>query len=431
MAEKPSVDLLIKHAAQVATPVPGSDFEPAGFLEISDGAVAVSDGVISFVGSSGELEQRVELKPDAVVIDASGKTVTPGFVDCHTHPIFFATREQEFEMRVLGKSYEEIALAGGGIRSSVRSLRQASKEELIAAALPRLDRFLSLGTTTVEAKSGYGLSLEDEIKSLEVIAELDGLHPIELVPTFLGAHETPDEFRERKAEYLDVVVEQMIPAVKERGLAEFCDVFCESHVFSVAESRRVLEAAKRAGFGLKIHAEQLTRTGGAALAAELGAASADHLEYSDQRDWARMKEQRVVPVLLPGADFFLNQETYAPARKMLEAGLPIAIATDFNPGTCMSESMPLTMTLACLKLRLRPSEALIAATYHAAMAINRGNLLGSIEVGKNADLVLWDAPNYHHLPYHFGVNLVNTVIKSGKVVYQDGEFHRRKRETGV
>lgn len=417
-------DFFVKNALEVATPLANCEFKPAEFVTIQNGAVAVFEGEIVAVGQTGELESQLHLLEGARIIDASGKTITPGLVDCHTHPIFFETRENEFEMRVAGKSYEEISAAGGGIRSSVRSVRKATKEELIQVALPRLDRFLACGTTTIEAKSGYGLTVEDEIKSLEVLDELNKIHPLEIVPTFLGAHEIPDEYRSRKAAYIDLVLNEMIPLVKARRLAEFCDVFCESHVFSVEESRKILQAAKKAGLKLKIHAEQLTRTGGASLAAELEATSADHLENTTENDWQEMLKHRVVPVLLPGAVFFIGKTRYAAARQMLEVGLPVAISTDFNPGTCMSESLPMIMTLACLKLGLSPAEALTAATYHAAQGLDRGNLSGSLEVGKKADLVIWDVANYKHLPYHFGVNLVHMVIKGGKVVYEsDGRVH--------
>lgn len=418
--KKTKATFIIKNAAELVTPLAPTDFQPAEILRITDGALAAYGDEIVYVGDS-EGVREVELVKGGQVLDASGLTATPGFVDCHTHPIFFGTREDEFVMRVQGKSYEEIGTAGGGIRASVRSLRQASKDELVQVVLPRLDRFIELGTTTIEAKSGYGLTIEDEIKSLDVISELNRLHPIDLVPTFLGAHEVPDEHRTQRDYYIDLVIREMIPRVAESGLAEFCDIFCETDVFSVEESRRILTAAKESGFRLKIHAEQLTRNGGATLAAELDASSADHLEYSEAGDWEQMLAHQVTPVLIPGAVFFLGKEKYAPAREMLKTGLPVAVATDFNPGTCMTESMPLILTIACLKLKLSPAEALTAATYHAAAAINKGNLFGSLEVGKKADLVLWNAPNFNHLIYHFGVNLTNTVVKSGRVVYENSD----------
>lgn len=414
-------DLLIKNCAELATPLSSQEFSPANFQTIEDASVAAYQGRIVAVGRHAEVAPRIQLVDNAEIFDATDKTLTPGFVDCHTHPVFNGAREDEFEMRVLGKSYEEIAIAGGGIRSSVRNLRQASKELLLEQTVARLDRFLSFGTTTLEAKSGYGLTLDDEVKMLEVISEADRMHSIDLVPTFLGAHEIPDEYRGRKADYIDLVVAEMIPRVIEQQLAEFCDVFCESHVFSVDESAHILASAKGAGLKLKIHSEQLTRIGGTVMAARLGATSADHLDYTSQEDWEAMGENKVVPVLLPGAVFFLGKSKYAEARKMLDFGLPVALATDLNPGSCMTESMPMMLTLACLHLALRPSEALTAATYHAALAIDRGNLVGSIEVGKKADLVIWNCPNHKHLPYHFGVNLVKAVVKSGKIVCENRE----------
>ncbi len=412
--EKVQADLLVKHAAELATPV-SSGLAPAEFQVIHDGGLAARDGEIVAVGPTSEVMSSVQPMQQAQIIDASGMTVTPGLVDCHTHPIFFGGREDEFEMRVAGKSYEQIALAGGGIKSSVRKLRTASKTDLLEAALPRLDRLLSLGTTTIEAKSGYGLSVADEVKMLEVIKELNRVHTLEIVPTFLGAHEVPDEFRSDKKGYMTLVTNEMLPKVREAGLAEYCDIFCEDHVFTVEESRAILLAAQEAGFGLKIHAEQLTRIGGAAMAAELGAVSADHLDYCIEEDWIAMAKHGVVPVVLPGAVHFLGKTRYADARAMWDIGLPVALATDLNPGSCMSESMPMMMNLACIWMGLKPSETLIAATQHAAMAIGRGNFLGSLEVGKKADLVLWRMPNHKHLAYHFGVNLVDKVIKDGLV----------------
>ena len=419
-------DFLLTNASELATPVAPSEFGPAEFRVMRDGALAAFEGKIVWLGASNEWRKAVKLVKGARVLDAGNRAVTPGFVDCHTHPVFWATRENEFEMRVAGKSYEEIARAGGGIRASVRSLRQASKEQLVQAVLRRLDTFLAHGTTTVEAKSGYGLSLEDELKSLEVIQEANRLHPVDLVPTFLGAHEVPDEYRDHREAYIDLVIQEMLPAVKEGKLAEFCDVFCENHVFNVEESRNVLSAAKHLGFGLKLHADQLGPNGGSALAAELGAVSADHLEYSGEGDWERMLQSRVVPVMLPGAVFFLSRDHYAQAQAMWQRGLPVAVATDFNPGTCMSESMPLMLTFACLKLRLSPAQALTAATYHAALALDKGNLLGSLEVGKKADLVVWDFQTYKYLPYHFGINHTHTVVKTGRVVWTRGSDEARR-----
>ncbi|MGB3093731.1 MAG: imidazolonepropionase, partial [Candidatus Zixiibacteriota bacterium] len=350
------------------------------------------------------------------VIDAKDKVVLPGFVDCHTHPVFAATREEEFEMRVKGRPYQEIAAAGGGIKSSVRTLRAASKQELIELTLPRLDRMMSYGTTTIEAKSGYGLLLDDEIKMLEVIKELDHLHLIDLVPTFLGAHEVPEEYKNRKGEYIELITQKMIPEVAKRKLAVFCDIFCEKGVFDIQESRKILTAAKDHGFKLKLHADQLTALGGAKLAAELGAISADHLEFIDDEGIRMMKEAGVIGVLLPGACFGLGMKEYPPARKMIDQGLTVALATDFNPGSSMTESMPIILSMACLMMKMTPAEAVVASTVNSAYAVGRADDVGSIEKGKKADLVIWNVRDYREIPYHYGVNLVHQVIKDAKVV---------------
>jgi imidazolonepropionase len=426
MLEK-KVDLIIKNASQLLTlrshkksPRRGEQMQDVGL--VSDGAVVVRDGLILAAGSNDEVEATFAPGPETEVIDARAKVVMPGFVDPHTHSIFAGSREEEFELRIKGASYQEIAASGGGIRASVRRLRQATEEQLRGEARPRLDRMLSLGTTTAEAKSGYGLSLTDEIKSLEVIARVDQDHPLDLVPTFLGAHEVPDEFRQNRGEYIRRVQEEMIPQVAQRGLAEFCDIFCEEGVFDVEEARQILTAAKKVGLKLKLHADELAASGGSLLAAQLGAVSADHLVFVNQEGIEAMASAGVVAVLLPGTTFSLGLERYAPARRMIEAGLPVALATDLNPGSCMTESMPMIITLACLEMKMTPAEAIAAATINAAYAVDRGDMMGSLEVGKQADLVVWDMPSYKVLPYHFGVNLVDTVIKSGRVVYRQGRF---------
>ncbi len=406
-------DLLIKNAKQLLNPITNSS--NAGRLEIiKNGLIACFQGKIVLSGSTSELINQVHLVDNATTIDATSKVVTPGFVDPHTHPVFYGTRENEFEMRCQGKSYKQIAETGGGIRYSVRQLRTASKEQLIQHALPYLDRFIQHGTTTIEAKSGYGLSLEDELKSLEVIHELNRLHPIDLIPTFLGAHEIPDEYRHHREGYIDLIIKEMIPQVAERKLAEFCDIFCEEHVFNFQESEKILTAALDHGFKLKIHADQLTDSGGAELAAKLGAVSADHLDYATPKTIEKLKSAGTISVLLPGAVFFLGLNRYAPARKMIDAGMRVALATDFNPGSCMTESMALMMTLGCIYMKMLPEEVWLATTLHAAQAVSRTSAIGSFTPGANADLVIWNIPNYQYLPYHFGVNLVDQVIKNGK-----------------
>jgi imidazolonepropionase len=402
--------------ARLATPVGSADARPNWRLrELYPAALYCEDGVICRVGD----EQTVleELEP-CDELDAQGRLLIPGFVDCHTHPVFFNHRAHEFVQRIQGKTYREIAAEGGGIRYSVRDLRSAEHEQLLQRVVQRLDNFLEYGTTTLEAKSGYGLSLEHELLSLDILQKAGAQHAVEIVPTFLGAHEVPDEYRDRRAEYLALVINEMLPQVADRKLARFADVFCEEHVFNAEESRRVLEAARQYGLRPKIHADQLSASGGAEVAMKTNAVSADHLEHTPPALFPALQQTGVVPVLLPGADFFIRAQNYPDARGMIAAGLPVAIATDFNPGTCMTESMAMIMTLACLALRMTPAEALIAATLHAAHALDLGNQIGSLEVGKQADAVLCEAESANEIPYHFGVNLVHTVIKKSEIVYQ-------------
>ena len=398
--------LLIKNIGELLT---GKD----GSLEVrNDQELLIVDGKIDSAGGRGELSVEAD-----ETIDANGSLLTPGLIDPHTHLVFYGTREDEFEMRIQGKSYMEIAEAGGGIRKSVRMLREASEDDLVEHSLPFLESMLSHGTTTVEIKSGYGLSLKDELKSLRAIKRLNEMSKIDIVPTFLGAHEFPDEYRDKREKYLAVIINEMIPAVAEEGLAEFCDVFTEEGVFTVEESERVLRAAADAGLGLKLHAEEFEPIGGAQLAGKLSAISADHLVAIDDEGIESLKEGDVTPVLLPGTTFFLGSDTYAPARKMIDAGLKPAIATDFNPGSSMTESLQIILTIACLKLKLTPLEAFEGVTLIAAKALNRGGSVGSLEVGMNADIVIWNADNHKQIPYHYGVNNVRTVIKGGEVVF--------------
>jgi imidazolonepropionase len=317
-------------------------------------------------------------------------------------------------MRCQGKSYREIAEAGGGIRFSVRSLRSATEEQLIIEAIPRLDRFLKNGTTTIEAKSGYGLSLGDELKMLRVIRKLNEMHQIDIIPTFLGAHEIPDEYRNRRRQYIDLIINEMIPQVAEEKLAQFCDVFCEDHVFNVNESEEILNAAKSVGLKIKIHADQLTSGKGADMAAALGAVSADHLDYSDSYTVEQLKQHGVIPVLLPGAVFFLGLTCYANARAMIDSGLPVAIATDFNPGSCTIQSMSLIISIACIYMHMTPTEAWIASTLNAAKSVCHEHKLGMLEKDMQADIVIWDIPNENYLAYDMGNSSVDTVIKKGR-----------------
>jgi imidazolonepropionase len=380
---------------------------------VSDGAVILTDGRIDWVGPTAELPP---VPADAQVLDAAGKTVLPGLVDSHTHLLFSGSREDEFEQRLEGLSYQEIAARGGGINATVRRVRAASREELKQHARRRLDRLLRFGVTTVEVKSGYGLRLADELKSLEVIAELNREGPLELVPTFLGAHAVPPEFRSDREGYLRLLLDEMLPEVARCGLAEFCDVFCETGVFSLEESERILTRARDLGFRLKLHADELTPLGGAQLAARLGAASADHLLCITDAGIDALARCGTVATLLPGTAFFLGLP-YAPARRLLEHGLAVALASDCNPGTCPTENLPLVGTMACTQMGMLPAEAITALTLNAAAALGRSDRIGSLEPGKQADLIICDVPDYRHLFYHFGVSHVWRVIKRGVVVF--------------
>jgi imidazolonepropionase len=378
-----------------------------------DGALVINDGMIDWIGPTAGLPP---LPADAEVIDAAGQVVLPGFVDSHTHLIFAGSREDEFEQRLQGLSYQEIAERGGGINSTVRRVRAASKEELKALARPRLRRLLQHGVTTVEVKSGYGLTVADEVKCLEAVAELNAEGPWDLVPTFLGAHAVPPEYCSDRDGYLRLLLDDMLPAVARGRLAEFCDVFCESGVFSVEESRRILARARDLGLRLKLHADELTPLGGAELAAQLGAASADHLLCVTDAGIDALAAAGTVATLLPGTAFFLGVP-YAPARRLIERGVPVALASDCNPGTCPTENLPLVGAMACTQMKMLPAEAVNALTLNAAAALGRSDRLGSLEPGKQADLIICDVPDYRHLFYHFGINHVRRVIKRGRVVH--------------
>jgi imidazolonepropionase len=350
------------------------------------------------------------------MIDATGKTVLPGLVDSHTHLVWAGSREAEFEQRLQGRTYQEIAAAGGGINATVSAVRQASKEHLKLGMRRRLERLLRFGVTTVEVKSGYGLNLADEVKCLEVIAELNSEGPLELVLTFLGAHAVPPEFRTDQAGYVDLLMGDMLPQIARHKLAEFCDVFCETGVFSVAEAERILKKARDLGFKLKMHADELSPLGGAELAARLGAVSADHLLCVTEAGIDALADSQTVATLLPSTAFFLGVD-YAPARRLIERGVAVALASDCNPGTCPSENLPLAGTMACTQMNMLPAEVLTALTVNAAAALDRADRIGALEVGKQADVIVCDVPDYRHLFYHFGVSHVWRVIKQGRVVF--------------
>jgi imidazolonepropionase len=411
-------ELLITNALQLVTlagparPRVGAEMRELAI--VNDGALLARDGVIVAVGAASEVAPQAS--PGALRIDAHNSVVMPGFVDAHTHPVFAGTREDEYEMRAAGLTYQQIAAQGGGIRSTVRKTRAASEEELFEMALPHACRLLEHGTTTIEAKSGYGLTLEDELKILRVIRRLNAETPLELIPTFLGAHEIPDEYRSAREDYIRLVTDEMLLRVAAEGIARYCDVFCEPHVFTVDESRRVLTRAKDLGLGVRLHAEQLSLSGGARLAAELDAATADHLEWIDDDGIIALAREGVIAVLLPGAVFNLGLTRYAPARAMIEARLPIVLATDFNPGSSPTPSMQMILSIACSQMRMTPAEAITAATINAACSLDCGGRLGSLEAGKQADLVVFDCSDYRQIPYFFGLNHAAVVIKAGTIV---------------
>jgi imidazolonepropionase len=419
-------DVIVEGAAELLTlsgngtrPRLGEEMRDLGILR--RGAVAIRRGKIVWIGPTADLLTSVRPLAFCKVIDANGKTVMPGLVDPHTHLVFAGARDNEFAMRIQGKTYQEIAAAGGGINATVAATRAASKADLKAGARRALDTMLMLGTTTVEAKSGYGLDLVNEIKMLEVIRELDEDGPSTLVSTFMGAHEVPPEFRQNPEAYVDLVITRMIPMVAARKLARFCDVFCETGVFSVQQTERIFRAAQTVGLELRVHADELTDLGGGALAARMKARTADHLLFVNDDGIRAMAEAGVIAVLLPGTAYFLHLQRYARARDLIAAGVPVALATDFNPGSCMTESLPLILNLACTQMRMLPPEAIAASTINAAWAVGEQDCVGSLEVGKHADILVLDAPSHTHLCYHFGVNLVETVIKNGRVVVENGQ----------
>lgn len=376
------------------------------------GALAVKDGTIAAVGSTSEITKVYKAEN---VVNANGKTVLPGFIDPHTHLVFAGSREDEFQMRVEGAPYMEILDAGGGILKTVRETRRASVEKLVENGTETLNAMLEYGTTTVEAKSGYGLTTKDELKILEAIQRLNEMHTVDLVPTFLGAHAVPPEFSNSPEDYVSLIISEMIPKVAGKGLAEFCDVFCERGVFTLDQARRVLVAGKNSGLKPRVHADEISLLGGTELAASIGAVSADHMLFSSDKGIKAMAEKGVLATLLPAAAFSLMSGRYADARKMINSGVPVALGTDFNP-SCWVENQQLVIAFACHFMKLTPAEAITAATINAAHAVCRAGEIGSLEVGKKADIIVLDVPNHKFLGYRFGVNLVDKVIKNGRLV---------------
>lgn len=392
--------------------------EGAGIIR--EGYVAVKDGKITALG---EGDAPGDIKgPGTRIIDASGKTVTPGLIDPHTHLVHGGSREKELPLKLKGVSYLEILKMGGGILSTVKSTRVASREELMVKSRKSLDRMLLHGTTTVEAKSGYGLDFDTEIKCLEVAAELNASHPIDIVSTYMGAHAVPEEFRGNTQGYIDFMVKKVMPYVRENNLAEFMDVFCEEGVFSPEESRVIMQKGKEQGFKLKIHADEIIPLQGAELAGELGAVSAEHLLAASEAGITAMAEAGVTAVLLPGTSFYLMLGKYAQARKMMDRGVRVALATDYNPGSCPTENLQSIMTFACFGMKMTPEEIIKGMTLNAAYALDRAGEIGSLQVGKKADIVVFDAPNLEYIVYHFGINHVDTVIKNGKIVVENGRI---------
>ena len=407
--------LAVLHASQLVTlagpqqPRVGSDMSDLAIIH--DGGMLITDGKIDIVESSDRIERSAS---SAEIIDAGGRVVLPGFVDAHTHLVFAGNRLDDFERRARGETYEQIAKAGGGIWSTVEKTRAASGDELFAQAQKHTEWFLRCGTTTVEAKSGYGLTVEDELKILRVMSRLNEETPLEIVPTFLGAHAVP---REMDAdEYIELVIDEMLPRIATEKLAEFCDVFCERGYFDVKKSRRILTAARELGLRLRIHADQLTSSGGEKLAAELEATTADHLEKTDEQGIAAMKSVGVQPVLLPGSVYALGSTDYPRAREMIEVGLAVVIATDFNPGSSPTASMPMILSLACTQMKMSPPEAITAATINAAYSLNRGDRIGSLERGKLANFSVFDCEDYRELAYWFGTPQTHSVYVKGKRV---------------
>ncbi|MEW8970929.1 MAG: imidazolonepropionase [Mesobacillus sp.] len=392
-------------------PLKGQDMKELHIME--DAAIGIQDGRIAWIGSDTEAGSLISTER----IDAEGKVVSPGLVDPHTHLVFGGSREHELSLKQAGVPYLEILAQGGGILSTVGSTKKATEEELYRKASFHLERMISYGVTTMEAKSGYGLDADTELKQLRVIKRLKEKYPISVVSTFLGAHAVPPGFKEKEDEFLDEMA-MLFDEIKEAELAEFVDIFCETGVFTIEQSRKFLQKAKEKGFGLKIHADEIDPLGGTELAVSLGAASADHLVAASDEGIRQLTKGNTVAVLLPGTTFYLGKDQYARARKMIDEGAAVALATDFNPGSCVTENLQMIMSLAALKLKMSAEEIWNAVTVNAAHAIGKGSQAGSLEIGRSADFVIWDVPNYQYIPYHFGVNHAQSVYHSGKKLWE-------------
>lgn len=375
---------------------------------IKDSDILINDGLIEKIDRN--------INGDHEIFDCQDRLITPGFVDSHTHPVFLNGREEEFGLRLQGATYQEINAKGGGINSSINGVRNATTDELTQAVMHRMDRFLKLGTTTIEAKSGYGLNVESELKSLEVLDIVNKNHAIDIIPTFLGAHAIPPEHKNNPDDYIDLICNEMIPAVAEQGIAKYCDVFCENGYFSVTQARRILTTANKHGLVPRLHADEFEDSGAAELSAELRAVSADHLMAVSDVGIAKMADANVIATLLPGTTYFLGSTNYAPIKKLINAGVVIALATDFNPGSCHIQSLPFIISLACIYLGMSVEDALMAATYNSASTLNLENEIGSIEVGKKADLVIWDLEKLIEIPYNVTDVPIRKVMKNGQFI---------------
>lgn len=392
----------------------GKEMREIGLIE--NGIVAVDGNEIIYVGE-GNLPSHIEVDDDTVFIDGTGKTVTPGLIDSHTHLVHGGSRENELAMKLKGIEYLEILKKGGGIHSTVKATKEATFQELYEKAKKSLDTMLSYGVTTVEAKSGYGI--EDfgvELKQMEVAKKLDKDHPVDIVSTFMGAHAIPEKYENDTDKFVDIIIEEMIPEVSKKGLAKFCDVFCEEGVFSIEQSRKILEVGKRYGLIPKIHADEIKPLGGAELAADIGCITADHLVAASEEGMERMSEEKVIANLLPGTSFNLQSGNFAKARKLIEIGVPVSLSTDYNPGSCPTENLQLIMSFASLIMKMTPEEVITAVTINGACSLGLEIEKGSIEEGKKADLVIFDAPNLNYIIYHFGINHVEKVVKDGIVI---------------